>query len=56
MKTKQLVCNDCGCRFEIKDAKESAPKTPGIEKPREGPTKPATLSCPQCGSYNLTTA
>ena len=56
MKTKQLVCSDCGCRFEIKDAKESAPQAPGIEKPHEGPTKPATVSCPQCGSYNLTTA
>ena len=56
MKTKQLVCSDCGCRFEIKDATESSPQARGIEKPHEGRTKPATASCPQCGSYNLTTA
>ena len=68
MKSKQLVCNDCGCRFEIKDAKESVPQTASTDKLRgkvtgkasdksgESKTTPVTLSCPECRSYNVTTA
>ncbi len=56
MKANQLVCNDCGCRFEIKDGKERAPQGARIEKPHESPVRPATVSCPECGSYNCTTA
>jgi hypothetical protein len=56
VKTKQLVCNDCGCRFEIKEAKGSASETARTEKAGESRTKPVTLSCPECRSYNITTA
>jgi hypothetical protein len=56
MKTKQLTCNDCGCRFEIKDAKEPLPRTAGTDKVEESRTRPVSLSCPECRSYNITTA
>ncbi len=56
MKSKQLKCNDCGCRFEIKDPKEPAPAAPGPDKAGASKTKPASVSCPECQSYNITTA
>ena len=56
MKTKQSVCNDCGCRFEIKDAKASVAQAPGKEKVAENKTKPGLIACPECRSYNITTA
>ncbi len=56
MKAKELVCNDCGCRFEIKEAKAPAPEAAAKEKAGEGKTRPAGPSCPECRSYNITTA
>ena len=56
MKRKQLACNDCGCRFEIKEAKVAVPQTGGTEKAGKRKTEPVTLSCPECRSYNVTTA
>jgi hypothetical protein len=56
MKTKRLVCNDCGCRFEIKDTKEPVSQKAGSVKAGKSKTGPAPLSCPECQSYNLTTA
>jgi hypothetical protein len=56
METKQMVCNDCGCRFEIKDPKRPVPQTAGIDKAGKSRNGPARLSCPECRSYNLTTA
>ena len=56
MKTKQLVCNDCGCRFEIKDRKETVSQAAGKDKSAESNTGSAPLSCPECRSYDLTTA
>lgn len=55
METKQLMCNDCGCRFEIKETKGSQPEKP---KSAPGENRPAQagLSCPECRSYNITTA
>ncbi len=56
MKTKQLVCNDCGCRFEIKDAKEHTPQTAEKEKGPDSRHRSESISCPECRSYNVTTA
>ena len=56
MKTKQLVCNDCGCRFDIKERKESGSQPAGAERPAKAETKQASVSCPECQSYNITTA
>ncbi len=56
MKAKELVCNDCGCRFEIKDKKEPVPRPPVTAKAAESKTKPGPVSCPECRSYNITTA
>ena len=54
---KQLICNDCGCRFEIRDAKEeSIPQTAKKDKTGTSQTRPLSLSCPECRSYNITTA
>jgi len=49
---KELVCNDCGCRFEIREHKEGEVKT---AKKEVNPPPPRT-SCPECQSYNITTA
>lgn len=56
MKTKQLVCNDCGCKFEIKDARESTPQNTRDKEVGEGKTGEVSLSCPECRSFNITTA
>ena len=56
MKTKNVVCNDCGCRFEIKDTKAPVPQTSGTDKAAESKTRPGSISCPECQSYNITTA
>ena len=56
VKTKQLVCHDCGCRFEIKEAKDAVPETATTEKAGKSTTKPAAHPCPECRSYNVTTA
>jgi hypothetical protein len=56
MKTKRLVCNDCGCRFEVKEPKEPVSQTAGLDKTGESKTERVPLSCPECRSYNLTTA
>jgi len=46
---KKLVCNDCGCRFEV-----GAPEDKDIAKK---PPEPATpVLCPECKSMNITTA
>lgn len=56
MKAKQLVCNDCGCRFEIKNPKEAGSQAAGKDKTPESGTGSSSPSCPECRSYNLTTA
>ncbi len=56
MKTKQLVCNDCGCRFEIRDVKESGRESIKAKRAEESKSAPLSLSCPECRSYNITTA
>ena len=46
---KQLVCNDCGCRFEAQVKKD--------DKRREAPAvPPEPTSCPKCKSLDVTTA
>jgi len=57
MKSKQLLCNDCGCRFEIKESKEIQPQgRSATGKEDLSKSKPASVSCPECRSYNITTA
>jgi hypothetical protein len=46
MEAQKLVCNDCGCRFEIREGKE-----PLLKANKEN--KPAPLSCPKCRSFNV---
>ena len=56
MKAKQLVCNDCGCRFEIKEGKEPAREKGRPARSAKDSRTQADLSCPECRSYNITTA
>ncbi|HEY3275995.1 MAG TPA: hypothetical protein VGJ94_05195 [Syntrophorhabdaceae bacterium] len=48
---KQLMCNDCGCRFEAGTGKEPPEKE---VKPQAPP--PPSVQCPECKSMNVTTA
>ncbi len=56
MKTRQLVCNDCGCRFEIKEAGKSKLQAAGAKAVEPEKARRASVSCPECQSYNVTTA
>ncbi len=56
MKSKQLMCNDCGCRFEIKDERGSVSQPVRGKEAVEDKTRDAPLSCPECRSFNITTA
>ena len=56
VKAKQLVCNDCGCRFEIKEGKEPAREKGRPARSAKDSRTQADLSCPECRSYNITTA
>ncbi len=55
MEMKQCVCNDCGCRFEYRILKEGEfPVVP--EDTKKCPPEINNVACPQCASYNVTTA
>ncbi len=56
MKVKELVCNDCGCRFEIKEAEAPGREVRRPDKPLKDRWTQADISCPECRSYNITTA
>jgi len=51
MKTRRLICNDCGCRFEIKDGKESITQTarPSKTDASASKSKSVSVSCPESG-------
>lgn len=56
MGAKHLVCNDCGCKFQIHDsgkgqAQASQKKDAGEEK-----AKPIKICCPECRSNEVSTA
>ncbi len=56
MGAQHLVCTDCGCKFQIHEAGKKAVKT--SQAKGNGPEKAKTLKvcCPECQSYNVTTA
>ena len=56
MEIKKCVCNDCGCRFEFRILKDG--EFPILENNEEKSqkTEPRRIPCPQCESYNVTTA
>jgi hypothetical protein len=56
METKILVCNDCGCKFEVKDVKTPVKETPRPAPPPKDRWTQADVACPECRSYNVTTA
>jgi hypothetical protein len=56
MGAEHLVCNDCGCKFQIHDsgkgeAQACQKKETGTEK-----AEPIKICCPECRSYKITTA
>ncbi|MGD0231509.1 MAG: hypothetical protein ABSC19_14315 [Syntrophorhabdales bacterium] len=56
MQTKQMVCNDCGCRFELRDSGKLTSQTPGKAEAPEKKTDQTPVSCPKCQGFNVTTA
>ncbi len=56
MEAQQLVCNDCGCRFEIKEGQGPPPETGKKDKEGEGRAASRRVTCPECESYNVSTA
>ena len=46
---KQLVCNDCGCRFEAKAKKDGGAGGKPV-------VPPEPVSCPKCKGLDVTTA
>ncbi len=56
MEARKLVCNDCGCRFELVDLKERPPQVREKGEPAKTERGPVDLACPECRSFNVTTA
>jgi len=54
MKQFVCVCNDCGCRFELRIVESGKPAAKTIEK--KSKTGPRRITCPECESFNITTA
>lgn len=54
METSKFVCNDCGCVFEYRIIKRETPvEKDEKEKAKTGPRR---VMCPECESFNITTA
>jgi hypothetical protein len=56
VETKQLVCNSCGCKFEMKDTKDFPSEKEKKETAAEAKNARATGCCPECKSYDVQTA
>jgi hypothetical protein len=54
MEAKQFVCNDCGCRFEFRILERKGPVPEKSAK--KGEEEPRRITCPECESFNITTA
>lgn len=55
MEEQRFTCNDCGCVFEYRILER---KTPVIEKDEKEKAKTGQrrVMCPECESFNITTA
>ncbi len=56
MGAKELRCNDCGCRFEVRESGTSSRSSGEVQKKENKKPEAQPLSCPECRSYNITTA
>ncbi len=54
MEIIQYSCNDCGCRFEYRILERKEPAQKKAKKKSEA--QPRRVMCPECESYNITTA
>jgi hypothetical protein len=56
MGAKHLVCNDCGCKFQIHESKKGESQVSQKKEAGKEKAKPLNVCCPECQSYNVTTA
>jgi hypothetical protein len=56
MELKQCVCNDCGCRFEFRILKKGQLPVLEPDEKKSKKSEPRPMPCPECESYNVSTA
>jgi hypothetical protein len=56
MGAKHLVCNDCGCKFQIHDSGKGEAQASQKKDVVQEKAKSMKICCPECQSYKVTTA